>query len=197
MTKRLAVCLAALLGGAACSNEEGERVDPESVVYEGSATDEAWVVIEEAPRIVDEVAAPSLTAPTSNVASDGDAPTFEWTGGAVVAIRTPEKQIPSDSSRGLSMSEVARWVFNPISVARAHLEPYTGAIYRLALTPHAGPSVHVLTSRTSYTPSSEVWNNLRTHTGVLSIDLAAAYMETGRIEEGPYVHSSPITIEIE
>lgn len=182
----LLLCFAAALAG--CGDE---ATAPGDVIFESGATDEAWFTVDDAPPVVDDAAAPRLTAPVSPVPRAAPA-RFEWNGGAVAAaasIGSPQRP------RRDVLDVIARELF---PVARAHEPPVTGPIYRLTIGLGAGAApVRVLTGATSYTPSADIWSRISGAAGPLEIEISGSYLQTGRLEEGPYVASTPAVLELE
>lgn len=181
---RVACLLIAL--SCACASDP---TAPADVIYEAGATDEAWTAIDAVAPTVDDALAPRLTGPTSPLARGAAAPTFSWTGAAVgdgSATRAP--------TRERWQRVVWRELF---PVAYAHEPPVTGAMYRLIIDLPGAAPIRVLTGATSYVPSPDAWTRIQSATAPIGVELLGAYLQTGRLQEGPYVAATPTTIEIE
>lgn len=179
-----AACLVIVLSSACASDPTA----PSDVIYEAGATDEAWSTIDAVAPTVDDALAPRLTGPTSPLARGGAAPTFWWTGGAVgdgSATRAP--------TREPWQRVVQRELF---PVAHAHEPPVTGAMYRLVIDVPGAAPIRVLTGATSYVPSADAWARIHAATAPIEVELLGAYLQTGRLQEGPYVAAMPMTIEL-
>src|SRR3989304_5937766 len=85
----LALGACGLLFGACWSDGPDPRA---AVIYQGIATEEAWVEIDDHALVADDTMAPRLTSPTT-ISRSGDRPTFAWDGGAV-ASAAPRPAVP-------------------------------------------------------------------------------------------------------
>lgn len=178
----------AVLGVCAGACSADAPTAPEDVIYQGIATDEAWLEIADHPPVTDDAMAPRLTAPTT-ISSTADAPTFVWDGGAVASAWP--RRAPRQTR--FAWSEL----FGP-GHARAHSPPVNGALYRLVFTIPGDPApVRVLTGLTSYTPIAAIWDRTKVATGPLSVELVGAYLTEGRITEGPFRAAEPFSIPVE
>ncbi|MCS6797263.1 MAG: hypothetical protein NZ898_01820 [Myxococcota bacterium] len=177
------------LGATGCGHDHPSA--PADVIYEAGATDEAWIAIDEAGDMVDDVQAPRLLTPTSPL-SRATVPRFSWTSGPAPASRAPGHRGPASFARRL-----LEWMAEPVPTARAHLPPVTGPMYRLVVELGAGaPPIRVLTGDLAYSPSATVYPRIRDARGPLRVTIARAYLETGRVVEGPFVRSMPYVIEL-
>jgi hypothetical protein len=187
MTGRASLLRAVLaLGLSACSGPAA----PDDVIYTYGATDEAWLTIDDAAPIVDDARAPRLLTPSMPLPRAGGPPVFTWDGGSVgtASARAPDRAAPTTFDR------VVRELF---PVARAHLPPVTGPMYRLVIQPPGGaPPVRVLSGQPQFAPSGEMWGRMNRADGFLSIELVGAYLETGRITEGPSARTMDAEVEV-
>jgi hypothetical protein len=165
-----------------------EREAPGDIIYESEATDEAWLTIDDATPTIDDASAPHLLTPTGTIAS-AVAPTFTWDGGAVAGAMV----------RGLPArpSFFARLEAELFPVAHAHEPPVTGAMYGLYFDLGAMAPVRVLTGATTYTPDAASWARITAATSAVTLEITGTYLNTGRIEQGPYVRTTPATLTID
>jgi hypothetical protein len=70
-------------------------------------------------------------------------------------------------------------------------------MYRLIIEVPGGEVVRVLTAETSWTPDAATWTRLTGGGSPLSIEIAAAYARVNRVEEGPFVRTTPASVELE
>ena len=171
----------------ACNTAPPERAAPADIIYEPEATDEAWLTIDDASPTVDDVRAPSLTMPTGPVNRTGPAPAFIWNGGAVAGA-----MVLAPARRGFF--EVVSAELFP--VAHAHEPPVTGAMYGLLFDLGAMAPVRVLTGSTSYTPDAPTWARITASTVPVTLEITGTYLNTGRIEQGPYVRTTPASVTL-
>jgi hypothetical protein len=156
----------------------------------------AWLTIDDASPMVSDSLAPQLTAPTGVIARTGAPPTFTWTPG-VVGSSTP---IP-DAGATIGAREITtRAAFAVVMrelfpVAHAHDPPVTGSMFRLVFDLGASATpLRVLTGATTYTPDAAAWARVLAATAPVPLTITSAYLNTGRIEQGPYVRSTPVTL---
>lgn len=183
----LAASLATAAAAAGCGDDGAPVANLDDVIFEGAASDEAWVAVAEAATSPDPSGAGWVFAPTSFLRS-GTTPTFTWTPpapGVHGPRRTPSRTPAFDEqpldyfARGLSE------FVHP--VAHAHLPPVTGDVYRLIFTvPDQPTPLRVLTTDHSYSPGGTAFAKLASATGPISLELVHAYLMQGRVMEGPY-----------
>ena len=162
------------------------------MVYLGSASDEAYLVVTDAePRVmINDAMAPVLSSPTEGQALPAAAvPTFTWTAGfvAVDPHRLPRRQpwrAPALPAAPAPWGE---------SAALAHLPPVTGAIFLLTFKPAEGSAtpVVVLTTESGFTPTAEVWTKIKALGSAVTLEMTGAYLRANVIEEGPFRATSP------
>jgi len=181
-----ALTLSALLWPG-CAHDED--VDPSlaDVIFEGSASDEAWLAIDEAPTTDDPTGASWTFTPT-RWSRTGAAPTFTWMSAlpGVHRRRTPNVTPARREShtRDALAHGLAQFLF---PVAHAHLPPVTGNVYRLVFTiPGNAAPLRVLTTDRSFTPGSAAFASLNRATGPITLELVHTYLLTNRVMEGPY-----------
>ncbi|MCC7542600.1 MAG: hypothetical protein IT379_40670 [Deltaproteobacteria bacterium] len=189
MVARMGLLLALGLASAACSDHHDAGEAPEGVIYGEGVSDEAWVAIGEAPLVTDDASAPRLVRPTA-LPRSGPPPTFEWEAGAIARIHVPRRS-RSARTRGL-LAELFG-----VSVARAHLPPVTGAVFRLVLDLEAGEPVRVLTKATTWTPDEATWSRIVGASGPIGVELVGTYLDSNRVTEGPFVSSQPASLTFE
>jgi hypothetical protein len=170
-----------------CAHEDD--VDPSlaDVLFEGSASDEAWLAIDEAPVTADPAGASWTFTPTT-WARTGAAPTFTWSSSlpGVHRRRAPRALPPGDRTDDVSRFARDFRTFL-VPVAHAHLPPVTGNVYRLIFTiPGAGAPLRVLTTDRSFTPGGAAFASLNRATGPISLELVHTYLLDNRVMEGPY-----------
>lgn len=187
------LCVSAGLSG--CGHDHGDSPNDEGVIYEAGASDEAWLTFAEATATISDTDAPALTAPTGPIVRSGEPPTFTWSAGAL-ALASPARGRALPRERGLLRLLID--ALDPVPTARAHLPPVTGNLYRLhfALGGEREP-VRVLTGRTSYTPSASVWAQMAAEGTTPTLDLQGAYFMEGRITEGPYARTAPMSLALQ
>ena len=158
--------------------------------YEGRASDEAWLTMidAEARATADDMKAPVLQLTEGMQLPASPVPTFRWT--STLASSTPSfgprTPKPSPWWRGLLISE-----------AHAHLPPVTGVIYwfKIAVPGEKCP-VELLSTRTEWTPTEEIWTKLRSGRGARSITAQSAYLTENRITEGPFKTPAAVTFTV-
>jgi hypothetical protein len=157
--------------------------------YDGKASDEAYktLVDGEARATVDDAKAATLQLTDGMSFPAATVPTFYWTSSLTAsAAPPPVKPAPAPWYRDLF-----------ISSAWAHLPPVTGAIFWLKITvPGQQCPVELLSTRTQWTPTAEVWATLSKGTGARKIDSRSAYLIENRISEGEFKPSSAVTFTV-
>jgi hypothetical protein len=155
----------------------------DDVIYEGVASDEAWVAIAEATPTDD--SSGWLFAPTS-FARAATPPSFTWSrpAGARRQRRTP----PLEQHDERPIEHFARGLAEFLHpVAHAHLPPVSGDVYRLVFTiPGDAAPLRVLTTDPSYTPAGSAFTKLGATTGPISLELVRTYLMDNRVMEGPF-----------
>lgn len=174
------------------------RTAPADVIYENGASDEAWLTIGDATPMVSDSLAPRLTAPTGTLSRTGPPPTFVWTPGVVgSSMMIPDAGATLGARRVRSTTLFARVMCELFPVAHAHDPPVTGSMFRLVLDLGAMVTpLEVLTGATTYTPDATAWARVLAATTPVTATLTSAYLNTGRLEQGPYVRSMPVTLTI-
>jgi hypothetical protein len=197
-TRAPTVALAlAVLVFFACATP-AEPAAPADVIYENGGTDEVWLTMADATPMVSDSLAPQLTAPTGPISRAGAPPTFTWTPGIVGSSMMPPDAGTTvgarDVARPTLLARVMRELF---PVAHAHDPPVTGAMFRLVfdLGTSATP-LRVVTGATTYTPDAAAWARVLAATAPVPLTITSAYLNTGRIEQGPYVRSMPATLTL-
>lgn len=186
MTRFGSLSTLSLLVVLACAAPPAEPMAPEDILYEAGGTDEAWLTIDDATLTIDDASAPQLLTPTGAIARAGAPPTFTWNGGAVAG--TMVRTLPP--TPGL-LQRLGSELF---PVAHAHEPPVTGAMYGLHFD--LGPllPLRVLTGATTYTPDAAAWARVTAATTPVTLEITGTYLNTGRIEQGPYVRATPATL---
>jgi hypothetical protein len=161
---------------------------PADVIYEGAASDEAWIVLAEA-TVMDAPAPATWTFAPESFGID-ETPTFAWTVPDVSASSSRRKAL---SSRTTASAAAWRTIVGP-AVARAHLPPITGDIHRLVLAPPGAAAIRVLTTLPRYTPSGDALTRLRASPGPIGVELVHAYLVDNRILEGPTRITRTVTV---
>jgi hypothetical protein len=162
------------------------------VQYEGRATDEAYLSMEDAEEraVPDPSPAPSMQFADGMSFAASPPPTLKWTS-TLSAARLPRplrRESPGRAPlwRGLILAE-----------AWAHLPPVTGAIFWLKLsTPGQSCAIELLTTNTEWTPLPQVWSLIAQGTGPTQLTGYSAYLNENRITEGPYVSPAPTTFRV-
>lgn len=168
-----------------CGSEGGGEAD---VIYQGTATDEAYVsfVDAEARITVNDAKAPSVTMPTEGqMYQPGDAPPpFRWTEGLSASL----ERVPLPARRGAARPATLMDLLLPGErAAFAHLPPVTGKVYLARFSiPGRSTQLLVLTTNTDYTPDAAAWDSIKGASGPISLEIVAAYLRDNRIEEGPF-----------
>jgi len=177
----------------ACASPPPGSSAPSDVVYEAGGTDDAWITIDGAMAMVSDALAPQLTSPTAAISRSGSAPTFVWTAGIVGGPTA------SDGGTTIGLAPLRSRVLHELfPVAHAHLPPVTGAMFGLTFDLGSGVTpLRVLTGATSYTPFGISWQRLSTATSPVTLRITGTYLNTGRIEQGPYVRSAPATFMLQ
>ena len=84
-----------------------------------------------------------------------------------------------------------------VSIARAHLPPVTGAVFRVVLNLGAGEPVRALTKATSWTPDEATWSRIVAASGPIGVELVGTYLDSNRVTEGPFISSQPASLTFE
>jgi hypothetical protein len=191
----LALFTAALWPG--CAHEDDVAPGLADVLFEGSASDEAWLAIDEAP-VTEDPAGASWTFTPTRWSRAGTAPTFTWSSSlsGVRHRRAPHGLPPDgDASPGIRLARGFDALLVP--VAHAHLPPITGQVYRLIFTiPGEGAPLRVLTTDPSFTPGAAALTSLNRATGPVALELVHTYLVGNRVMEGPY-RLPPIALTVE
>lgn len=177
-----------------CGDDAPPEPNLDDVLFEGLASDEAWLAVAEASLTPDPAGAGWLFAPTTFTRS-GTPPTFTWTA-APPGVHAPAHSPLHDPRRAEepreSFARGLRELLHP--VAHAHLPPVTGDVYRLVFTvPGAATPLRVLTTDSTFTPGGAAFTKLASATGPISLDFVHAYLMSGHVMEGPF-SLPPITI---
>jgi hypothetical protein len=162
----------------------------EGVLFEGSATDETWHSLEDANLTESEADTPHLLTPTSISRTDPP-PRFTWDGGALAqrpALK--DRGRPRQGTHGFELERLFT------SVAKAHLPPVSGPVYRLHISSPGATDIWVVTTVQEHTPPVRLWNSIRESEGPVTIDLVGALFNLGIIEDGPYVSPTPVVLDI-
>jgi len=171
---------------AACLSpgcDEGTIPGIEDVIFEGAASDEAWVAISEATPTDD--TSSWLFAPTS-FARAAAAPSFAWS--RVAAARRQRRTPPVEPQAERPIEHFARGLGEFLHpVAHAHLPPVSGDVYRLVFTiPGDAAPLRLLTTDPNYTPAGAAFTKLAATTGPSSLELVRTYLMDNRVMEGPF-----------
>jgi hypothetical protein len=187
----------------ACGHDDGtENVGPEGVIYEGTATDEALVVLLAAtPKAGATV---TITAPTSDQMVPAAAPmTFTWTGGlSAAASPAPDVEVGRDLGLGQPKPLLQRVLASLVGTfqvrpALAHPMPHNGQGYYLRVISNNKEIVKVFTSARSYTPDAATWQRLTAAGGELRATLLSAFFEKNSItSDGGPVEAAPVNFRI-
>lgn len=155
----------------------------DDVIFEGAASDEAWVAISEATPTDD--TSGWLFAPTS-FALEASPPSFSWTR---VSIARPQRRtVPVEPQAERTIEHFARGLGEFLHpVAHAHLPPVSGDVYRLVFTiPGDATPLRILTTDPSFTPAGSAFTKLAATTGPISLELVRTYLMDNRVMEGPF-----------
>jgi hypothetical protein len=181
----------------ACGDETGPgNVGPEGVIYEGSATDEALVVLlATAPKA--SATSVTITAPTAGQVVPAATPmVFSWTGGlsaaapGAVPLRTP---VPARRRHALAaLVDLFR-----VRPAFAHPFPLNGQGYYLRVISNNTEIVKVFTSEKTYTPDAAAWQRLTSAGGELRATMLSAFFEKNNVtSDGGPVEATPVSFRI-
>jgi hypothetical protein len=180
-----------------CAHDED--VDPSlaDVLFEGSASDEAWLAIDEAP-LTDDPAGASWTFTPTRWSRTGAAPTFTWMSSLAGVHRRRAPDVAPALRETRRHDALARGFAELlVPVAHAHLPPVTGSVYRLIFTIPGEPKpLRVLTTDRSFTPGSAALASLHRATGPIALELVHTFLVDNRVMEGPYrVPTLSLTVE--
>lgn len=169
-------------GGQAGTGVQGETppiVEEESVVYQGSITDEALRSMLGVPPQVDETHAAALVSPAAGATmSAAMPPTFTWSAPQAMA---PAQARPSMWARARAAIAEPQ--------ALAHGTPYSGAAYLLSIVSSSGtPLMTAITPETSFTPTAATWEPVANAGGDVRV-----YLLTARYEQNAVVGGGPFT----
>lgn len=155
----------------------------DDVIFEGAASDEAWVAIDEATPTDD--TSGWLFAPRS-FARAATPPSFTWSRPA--AARRQRRTLPVEPQEEGPIEHFARGLAELLHpVARAHLPPVSGDVYRLVFTIQGDAApLRILTTDPNYTPAGSAFTKLAATTGPISLELVRTYLMDNRVMEGPF-----------
>lgn len=177
------------------------RPDPCSLepAYGGDATDEVWTTLNDAANDADEGGdAATFEAPKDGaVLEDGEPPTFRWSSPLRIAALSPaDARVFRKRGGGLDGLATALSAL-VLPRAHAHLPPVTSDAYLLNIAaPSSTCPVQAVTTELSATLDDAAWQMLRDIGGAFSARVVSAYLESGRITEGPFV-SAPLSFSVE
>ncbi len=159
--------------------------------YGGAATDEVETTLKDARKNATTSGdAAQIQQPAQNAvyaAADG-APTFAWNSALKIALFTR----PDPAAQGVVRRRETSWVDALTSVvipsARAHEPPVTSDAYLVDIAlPGESCPVSVVTTELSAQLDEKAWAMLTKQTAsALTMTITSAYLEDGRITEGPY-----------
>src|SRR5688572_17224604 len=157
--------------------------------YEGKASDEAWfsLIDGEASATAD-----AMKAPVLDVADGAQLPsmpinTFRWT--STLMVSAPKAPVYAPTR---PLPERQWWRELLIGEAWAHLPPVTGVIYWFKFTvPGEQCPVELVSTRTEWTPTPEIWTKLTSGSGPRTVNAQSAYLTENRITEGPFKLPAP------
>jgi hypothetical protein len=177
-----ALCTLAMLAG--CSDNHSHAATPvpgaddlTDVIYENETTDEALIELQSRALLTGKT--PKLMAPTENQ-----------------TFNVPTALVWTEPTATLQFWPAVRSLFE--GTALAHGTPINGGGYFVVISSKSNPKVaRIFTSKTSYTPSADVWTKLKTETGMLTVTVKAATFDDNKIPSagGPYV-SAPVTFSV-
>lgn len=157
--------------------------------YEGKATDEAYLsmVDAESRATADAMKAPQLQVTEGMQFPSSPVPTFRWTSTLTASATPPPRAAPSSP-----------WYRELLyGSAWAHLPPVTGSVFwfKIAVPGELCP-VELLSTRTEWTPTAEIWTKLGKGSGPRTVTAQSAYLTENRITEGPFKMPSAITFSV-
>jgi hypothetical protein len=165
------------------------------VAYAGGGTDEVYATMTDAKtRAKQDPQGATITSPTANEKlPKADLPTFTWTSPIHVASLFPTEV--ARPRHAPSLLDFASSVIIPS--ARAHEPPVSSDVYLVeAAIPGAQCPVTVVTTDLSAKLDAAHWAEITAATGkTITLSITSAYLQVGRIQEGPY-EASPVTFEV-
>ena len=194
----LVVAVAALVAGIAALAFAGcPAADPcaADVLYTGGGTDEVYATMLDAKsRATSDPQGPAITAPTADEKLPAATPaSFTWTSPIHVASLFPRvaphvRHTPSLFDRLTSVV---------IPSAYAHEPPVSSDVYLVEIAvPGAQCPVTVVTTDLDVTLDAAHWQELTAAAGKdLTLSITSAYLQVGRVQEGPY-KADPVTFQV-
>ena len=198
--------LASVLVSLAVLLLAGCPADPCSLepAYGGDATDEVWSTLNDATNDAEEGGdAATLESPSDGDTLDaaGDAPTFSWSSPLKLAALGQDAG-PRGAPADPRVFRPRRSVVDALSAvliprAMAHLPPVTSDAYLLNIeVPGKECPVQAVTTGLEATLDTAGWDLLKSVGGSVTARVVSAYLESGRITEGPFV-SAPVALKVE
>ena len=181
------------LGLAACPAPADPCAD--KVLYTGGGTDEAWATMLDAKaHATTDPQGPTITSPAAaEKLPKADPPTFTWESPLKVGALSPAEVGKPRRSPSL-LDRISSAVIAP---AYAHEPPVSSDVYLVEI-PIAGDEcpVTVVTTDLSVKLDAASWARLTPLAGQdLTLSVTSAYLQTGRVQEGPY-KAAPVTFQV-
>ena len=158
------------------------------VVFDGTASDEAYVRVSEriASAMVSMTSAAQMTAPMNGASvPSSQRPTFSWSLPNARGVPAPGGAPQKHAAISFAVQE-----------ALAHGPPTTGDVFLLEISTSASNTVKVFTKQTSWQIDDANWSKLKAGGSAATIKIYNAFVNNNVIEEGPFTPPSPTTFTI-
>ena len=170
----------------------------DKVVYESGGSDEVLLTMNDAKaRATADANSPVITSPAQGqkLPASGPALQITWTSPIKIAssLRAP---LPAHHGHAPGLFDLVASAVIPS--ARAHEPPVSSDVYVVELAvPEQQCPVTIVTTELSHTLDAATWGELAAAAGKpLTLSITSAYLEAGRINEGPF-KAAPVTFEVQ
>lgn len=175
---------------SACSDDHAHGGEGggsgDEVLYEGSATDEAYEALVDATPVEDATQASYLSSPTAAMTVSAATPlTFSWQvgQGSAAPPSIDGARLGERASKSPNIVESLKWLVD-MPVAHAHGDPVNGRAYLLEVR-NGDTVVHrVFTTNLEHTPSADAWQTITEGGGERSVSVLNAVFEDNRVAQG-------------
>lgn len=195
--RSMRIAVPVLLAAVATSCVDGDPCleNANEPAYGGSGNDEVWLTMVDArDRATAGGDAPTITAPTDGQALPAsEPPTISWDSPLKLALG-PSAPLPLVRRQPGSLFDELSQVLIPS--AHAHLPPVSSDAYLIDfLVPGRECAVSIVTTELSHTLDDDTWAKVTAAAGEIEMRLTSAYLQSGRITEGPF-KASPISFTV-
>jgi hypothetical protein len=164
--------------------------------YGGDATDEVWTTLDDATNDATEGGdAAVIESPDDGAALDAaEPPTFAWSSALKLAYGAQPADARVRRARTPSVIDVLSAALVPR--AFAHLPPVTSDAYLVNVSVQGSQCpVQAVTTELEATLDTAGWDVVKGAGGEHTVHVVSAYLQDGRITEGPFI-SDPVTFTV-